>query len=135
MNPAHSDTETASRRSRTRAQILLALDALGEATPAQISRFAGIRRDRVVGALLGDGTDFRRELSPVALGLVASRQVDRGFAFRLLPRGREEAQRLDRALTDETLHAKRERDLARARWSRLREKGENAGQEAQGRER
>lgn len=119
MIPLVRDNEMSARRSRIRVQVLQAVVALGEAYASQIARFTGIRRDRVVGALIGDDRDFAKDLSPLRLGFVMRRRTKRGWAYGATQAGIAEAARLTAMLRDEANRAALEADLARARWSRL----------------
>lgn len=89
MSPP-SDPHAALRRSRNRVLVLLALNDLGDAYLAHLSRETGVTPQHVRSALLG-GTGYLQASSLVALGLaVAERRRDLRV-FRITPKGRKVA--------------------------------------------
>ncbi|HUR68678.1 MAG TPA: hypothetical protein VM370_05480 [Candidatus Thermoplasmatota archaeon] len=79
--------EESGRRSRTREEILLAVDTADAVSLARIAELSGISERLIRLAIDGKRPYFRPELSPVALGLIAEVPRIRGRAFTITPRG------------------------------------------------
>lgn len=111
------DWLVSARRSRVRAQSLLALWVLRSAHPAEIARFIGSRADRVVAALEGDDVDYARDVAPVRLGYVRVLEGPTGRAYAITEDGDRAALDLNEALRREARRGEREAMLVGARWS------------------
>lgn len=93
-----TELRRALRRSRLRAEILLALLSLTSLYLADLVRLTGAEPQNVRGALFGDGKDYRYDHALLALGVVATRIEKGEVAFELTPQGRTVALELQRAL-------------------------------------
>lgn len=109
-NMTLSRTRRALRRSpRTRVELLLALDKLGQAYTAELARAAGLRADKVRLGMFGDREDYARNLSLVPLGLVRAEITEDGLRYTITRLGRRVAAALRRELIRELLARPRAR--------------------------
>jgi predicted transcriptional regulator with HTH domain len=89
-----SELHRSLRRSRIRARIILALRRHGELHVEMLAQKVGTSRIMVRQAMHGQLPYYRRDLSPVGMGLVARRTRSGLPAYRLTPAGEHVAEEL-----------------------------------------
>lgn len=97
-----ADIELSFRRTRTRPDLMLAMDRLKEAHHGEVASAIEVSCGRLVEILHGAPPSYKRELSPVPLGLL----TDDDGVIRITPLGEVFARRL---------HARRSRLRTRFR--------------------
>lgn len=119
-------------RSRLRASVFLSVVEAERGSAADLARMTGIRRERVVAALVGHARDYRSDLGLVGLGLAERVPGVTGFEYAITPLGRRVAPLFRRRLARAAGRGRFERELVRARWARPTEGAEASDEEAAG---